>query len=202
MEITAAFLFAFAFSFLGSIPPGTLNLTALHLGLEKKLNVAWRFAIAAALVEYPYAWIAVKFSRLILHSTSITNNLHLITAVVMITLGLINIIAARRPTDFSKRYSHSGFRKGIVLGILNPLAIPYWVAITAYLESHNWITIDNSITLHGYLLGVSLGAGSLLILLAYLTKHISKSIQHKNIKMVPGIILIILGLYALFELMM
>ena len=68
MEMLQNFLFAFLFSFLGSIPPGTLNLTVLQLGIERKINIALRFAIAAALIEYPYAWLAVAFEGFITSS--------------------------------------------------------------------------------------------------------------------------------------
>jgi threonine/homoserine/homoserine lactone efflux protein len=62
------FLWGFFFSFIGSIPPGTINLTCVQLGLEKKIKIAWRFAIAASVMEYPYAWIAVEFAEWITSS--------------------------------------------------------------------------------------------------------------------------------------
>lgn len=192
------FLLAFIFSFIGSIPPGTLNLTILQVGLEKKMAVAWRFALAAAIVEYPYAWIAVTFEKFILSSSTVLTNLQLITGVVMLTLGIINIIAAKSPSTFSIRFSKSGFRRGIFLSILNPLAIPYWIVITAYLESHNWIALQTPLRLHAYLLGVALGSGALLIALSYLANRMSGSFQQNTkMKLIPGAVLVVLGLYAL-----
>ena len=59
--ILQVFLAGLIFSFLGSIPPGTMNLAILQLGLEHKIKIALRFSIAVAIIEYPYAWIAVVF---------------------------------------------------------------------------------------------------------------------------------------------
>ena len=77
MEMLQAFLMAFVFSFLGSIPPGTLNLTMVRLGLEHKMTIAWRFALAAALIEYPYAWLALLFEDWITSSPAVIQNFKL-----------------------------------------------------------------------------------------------------------------------------
>src|SRR5688572_29425867 len=142
MDVRQNFLLAFVFSFLGSIPTGTLNLTVLQLGLEKKINIAWRFAIAAALIEYPYAWLAVAFKNLITSSPVILSNFKLISAVVMVVLGVFNLWSAHKPTVFMKKFQESGFRRGLLLSILNPLTMPFWIAITAYLSVQGWIVLS------------------------------------------------------------
>lgn len=197
MEVFLPFSLAFLFSFIGSIPPGTLNLTILQLGIEKKINIAWRFAAAAALVEYPYAWLAVKFERLILSTPIILENLKLLTAVVMILMGILNLMASTRSFSLLQRFQESGFRRGIILSILNPMAMPFWIGITAYLEGQQWINLSTSLELHSYLLGVTLGALFLLMLLTYMAKRfISRFQSNSNVKKIPGYVLLALGTYA------
>lgn len=197
MALLQNFLFAFVFSFLGSIPPGTLNLTVLQLGLEKKIDIAWRFAIAAAIIEYPYAWLAVTFENYITSSPVILDNFKLISAVVMITLGGLNIWAAYKPTVLTEKFQESGFRRGVLLSILNPLALPFWIAITAYLNVQGWVLLPDNTHLHVYLLGISLGAFALLVLLAYMAKHMVSMLKAgSSIKLVPGLVLLALGIYA------
>ncbi len=198
MSLISIFCVAFVFSFLGSIPPGTLNLTILQLGLEEKINIAWRFSLAAALVEYPYAWLAVKLSSLIQSSPIITEYFELIGAVVMITLGVLNLLASGKPTSVASKFHQSGFRRGILLSILNPLALPFWVGVTAYLQSQEWIDLSTTLGLHAYLLGVSLGALTILVLLAFLAKRVAVNFKSsKWLKRIPGITLLVLGVYAL-----
>lgn len=200
MEVIFAFGLAFFFSFTGSIPPGTINLTILQLSLEDKISVAWRLALAAALVEYPYAWIAVSFEKLITSSPVIVENLHLITAIVMTILGIMNIRAAEKPTQFTQKFHASGFRRGLMLGILNPLAIPYWIGVTAYVRSQGWVSLTDMLSLQAYLVGVSMGALTILVVLIYLGKRIAIGFQHnKLIKKIPGFILLGLGMYALIK---
>lgn len=202
MEVLQAFIIAFIFSFAGSIPPGTLNLTVFQFGIEKKTSLVWRFALAAMLIEYIYALIAVKFASLIVSSRGIVDNLHVITGVVMIVLGVINLMSANKPGRFSNRFSNSGFRRGLLLSILNPLAIPFWIAMTAYFKTHDWIDLATPPELYSYLLGVSFGGGTFLISLAYLTKNMSHYFQTNNwVKKIPGILLILLGVYAFLQLL-
>jgi threonine/homoserine/homoserine lactone efflux protein len=200
MSVIITFSLAYFFSFIGSIPPGTINLLIVQLGLDKKFAVAWRFAIAAALIEYPYAWLAIKFKSLILSSPTVLDNLLLITAIVMIVLGLVNVIPTSKASSISQRFESSGFRRGLLLAILNPLAIPYWFGVTAYLEAQGWIDLSSTAGLHSYLTGVSLGSLSILVVLTYLAaKAVNLFKRNDQLKKIPGYILLVLGVYALIR---
>jgi threonine/homoserine/homoserine lactone efflux protein len=200
MELFFTFLIAFFFSFIGSIPPGTMNLSIIQLGLEQKINVAWRFAIGSTLFEYPYAWMAVKFESLITSSPMITENFQLITGVVMLTLGILNLLSSRRPSKIYQRFSDSGFRRGLILGILNPLALPYWIAMTAYVKNQGWIDLSSELEIQSYLMGVVAGGITVLLVFAYLAKNVVKYFQQNTIlKRIPGYTLLLLGVYALMQ---
>lgn len=185
-------------SFLGSIPPGTLNILVLQLGLENKLKAALRFALAVALIEYPYAWIAVEFEAWITSSPGIQHNFKLLAAIVMITLGLLGIWTAQKPTSATVKMQESGFVRGLILSILNPQAIPWWIGVTAYLKSEGWIVLDSPLRIHSYVFGTSVGVLILLFLLATGADRVSHLIKHnKLLAMAPGILLLLLGLYTL-----
>jgi threonine/homoserine/homoserine lactone efflux protein len=188
------------FSFLGSIPPGTLNLMVLQLGLEKKTRVALRFALAVAIIEYPYTWIAVQFQYWITSSPMVIDNFQLITAIVMSLMGIFMVWSTRRPSVFSVRFSESGFRRGLVLSILNPMAIPFWIGITAYLKVQGWIDLSSTLLLHTYVLGTSVGVLILLVLFAFLAKRLAGYLENNRyVKLIPGYTLLALGLYAFIK---
>jgi threonine/homoserine/homoserine lactone efflux protein len=194
------FLVGFFFSFIGSIPPGTINLTIVQLGLEKKLAIALRFAIAASVMEYPYAWIAVEFAEMITTSPVLVENMQLITAIVMTVLGVLTLWSSSRPTKLASAIGESGYMRGVILSILNPLAIPFWVGTTAYLDSLNWIDLSTPIRLHSYLVGLCIGTFIILMMMAYLAKKVMSQFQHSSwVAKVPGVTLILLGIYAFLE---
>jgi len=198
MTYLIAFVIGLVFSFVGSIPPGTLNLCVLQLGLENKVATALRFALAVSIIEYPYAWVAVVFEDWLTSSPAITRNFQLITAVVMLVLGIFTVLSAQKPTAFAERFNASGFRRGILLSVLNPMAIPFWVGVTAYLKAQGWITLSTMGHVHSYVAGTSVGAMLLLTLFALLARRLSGYItQSKWVKLAPGITLLALGIYAL-----
>ena len=193
--ILQVFIVGFVFSFLGSIPPGTLNLMVLQLGLERKVKTALRFALAVSIVEYPYAWIAVAFEQVITSSPTIMKNFELWGAIIMTTIGVVSLWTVRKPSTISVKLQDSGFRRGLILSILNPQAIPFWIALTAYLKFQGWIDISTGWRLHSYILGTSIGAMALLTLLALLAKRVASSFRdNRIIRMIPGLVLLSLGL--------
>lgn len=198
--ILQVFIVGFVFSFLGSIPPGTLNLMVLQLGLERKIKTALRFALAVSIVEYPYAWIAVEFEQVITSSPAIMKNFELWGAIIMTTIGVVSLWTVRKPSTLSVKLQDSGFRRGIILSILNPQAIPFWIALTAYLKFQGWIDISTGWRLHSYILGTSVGAMALLTLLALLAKRVASSFKDNRIvRMIPGLVLLSLGILAFIK---
>lgn len=192
------FFLGFFFSFIGSIPPGTLNVTILQLALQQKIAVATRFAIAVAIIEYPYAWIGVQFEYWLTSSPLVVENFQLIAAVVMTALAIFNLWPSKEsPSGFAKKFNDSGFRRGIALSILNPMAIPYWMGFTAYLKAQGWISLHTTGLLHSYVFGTSVGALALLILLIKFAQRLAPFVNgSKWVKIVPGLVLLVLGLYA------
>jgi threonine/homoserine/homoserine lactone efflux protein len=195
--ILQVFLVGLVFSFLGSIPPGTLNLLVLQLGLERKVKTALRFALAVSIVEYPYAWIAVEFEELITSSPAVLANFQLWGAIIMTAIGVFSLWSVRKPTAITVKLQDSGFRRGVILSLLNPQAIPFWIALTAYLKFQGWIDLSTTWRVHSYILGTSVGAMLLLTLLAVLARRVATSFtDNRLLRMIPGLVLLTLGLIA------
>jgi threonine/homoserine/homoserine lactone efflux protein len=197
MSYLYVFFLGFIFSFIGSIPPGTLNVSILQMALQGKKQIATRFAIAVAIIEYPYAWIGVQFQYWLTSSPMVVENFQLIAAIVMTSLGIFNLLPAKQPTGFAKKFSESGFRRGLALSILNPMAIPYWMGFTAYMKAQGWINLSTTGLLHSYVFGTSVGALALLILVISFARRLAPHVNgSKWVKIIPGLVLLALGLYA------
>ena len=197
-------VFGFFFSFIGSIPPGSLNLSVIQLSLQRHFGAAIRFGLAAAGVEFVYAAIAIKLQLYITSNPTIQSNFQLISAAVLVILGVVNLATIKRKPGKKgavRTMEFSGFRKGIMLSIANPLAMPFWIVVTSYLQSNSWINLED-VSIWSYVLGISLGTLSLLIVLAFTAFKSSKWINQENkyIKIIPGVVLLFLGLYSLVKL--
>ena len=165
------------------------------MGLEHRIKAALRFALAVSIVEYPYAWIAVEFEQIITSSPAVMENFQLWGAVIMTTIGVFSLWSVRKPSTLTVKLQQSGFRRGLILSLLNPQAIPFWIALTAYLKYQGWIDISTGWRLHSYILGTSVGAMALLTLLALLAHKVAASFRdNRLIRMIPGIVLLFLGI--------
>ena len=198
--ILQVFFIGMIFSFVGSIPPGTLNILVLQLGLENRIKAALRFSLAVALVEYPFAGIAVFFEDWLTSSPAIAQNFRLTGALVMTAIGAFHLWSARKPSKFSVKFQQSGFVRGLILSLLNPQVIPFWVAVTAYLKVQGWINLDEKWLIHSYIFGAALGVFTVLTIIAVMAQKISGVFQHSRlIRMIPGLVLLSLGTFGLIH---
>jgi threonine/homoserine/homoserine lactone efflux protein len=201
--LTQSFLFAFLISFLGSIPPGAVNLSVLKMSVEKRISAAFRFTLAAVLIEVPYAWVGIKFQDFLTRSPILLDNFKLIAAGVLILMGLASIIHIKRnrPTEGRwKKIRESGFRKGALIALFNPMYIPFWMGITAYLVHQEWVRLDSNYLVISYLAGLATGSFFLLAILILLGKYLAPHFrQREGFQYLPGAVFLLLGLYALLE---
>jgi len=194
------FLVGLLFSFLGSIPPGTINLSVIQLGLQNQLRGALSFALAATAVEFVYASLAVEFQIFITSNTSITENFQIISALAMMALGIINLSKKRLHEPPQLGQGHRNFKKGLLISVANPLAVPFWVAVTAYLQNHQFIVLTSPYLFWGYLLGISLGTLVLLLLVTQLAQKFRNLFQNNLlVNKLPGLIFVGMGLYTFWS---
>ncbi|MEQ9307685.1 MAG: LysE family transporter, partial [Marinoscillum sp.] len=196
-------IIAFIVSFLGSIPPGTINISSMQLSVQGLKRPAFFFALAASLTEFVYAGITVRFQIFLSERPAFTDNFQMITAVAMIVLGIANLLAKNNTKSLIDKAQHikgrNGFKRGVVLGLLNPLTIPFWLAVTAYLQNHQWINLQQE-NFWFYLVGISSGTFTLLLTVNQLGQKFTSIANNQFlVHKLPGWIFIALGVYNFAE---
>jgi len=201
--IIQTLIIAFVISYFGSIPPGTVNVSVMQLSILKKHRAAIFFSLAACLVEFIYAGITVQFHIYLNSHPEITFYFQIVTAVALIGLGISNLFSRSTSSSVkvdTKLTGRHGFVRGLILGFLNPMTIPFWLAITTYLENDEVVEVTG-IGYWMYLIGLSAGTFCLLLTVDALGKRFSKIADNKLIvHKIPGLILLILGGYYLLKL--
>lgn len=196
------FCLAFIISYLGSIPPGTINITAMQMAIGKQTRSGIFFALAASLTELVYAGITVRFQIYLQSRPFLTENFLIISALAMIGLGLINLSSSTKSENVAppiRLRGRSGFKKGVMLGLLNPLTIPFWLAVTAYFQHKNWVNLDAA-NFWFYVIGISLGTFALLLSVLSLGKQFTRIADNVFwVHKVPGLIFMAMGLYNLID---
>lgn len=194
----STFLVGVFFSYLGSIPPGMINISVLQLSMQNKKAAALSFTIACVVVEFFYAAIAVRFQMFLTDNTSITDYFQLITAVVLISLGIVNLIKKEKTLVPKKGEKRNSFRKGALISLANPLAIPFWLAVTIYLQSMDWVYLEGA-SFWWYIAGISSGTFLLLLTIILLASKYSLILNnHFIVNKIPGLIFIGMGLWSIY----
>ncbi|MEP0985933.1 LysE family transporter [Ekhidna sp.] len=203
--ILQTLLVSFVVSYIGSIPPGTINVSVMQLAILNKRRAAVFFALAASLVEFLYAGVTVQFHIFLNNNEVIADYFRIITSIALIGLGFSNIFSKSTSSSVkvaTKETGRHGFLRGLILGFLNPMTIPFWLAITTYLENDQWVDVEG----YGfwlYLIGLSTGTFCLLLTVNASGKRFTKVADNPFlVHKVPGFILLGLGVYFLLKLVM
>ncbi len=89
---TQVFIIAFVVSYLGSIPPGTINITSMQLSVQNHRRAAFFFALAASIAEFAYAGVTVRLQLFLSEKPFFTEYCQIITALAMLALGVANLL--------------------------------------------------------------------------------------------------------------
>lgn len=196
--IIQVFLISYGISLLGTIPPATINITVMQLALKKRAKSALSLSLGAAILDTVYAGLAVRIQRFLSEQIEITNYFYLIAALVLIVLGVFSIKSKPSNVEVEiKDDQKVGFVKGVVLGALNPLAMPFWLGVTTYLQLQGLIELDG-LNYWSYILGVFLGELTLLVIVVKVgSRFKTVSTNRMIVNVIPGIALALLGLVNL-----
>lgn len=196
---------AFLVSYIGSIPPGSINISVMQLAMQKRRRAAIFFAFAASSIEFIYAGFTVQFHIFLASSEQIADYFRIITSVALIGLGIWNLFLHTTSESIQLKRETTGrhgFARGVMLGILNPMTIPFWLAITTYLENDGLISVEG-LGFWMYLIGLSTGTLCLLLTVSALGRRFTKVADNQFlVHKVPGILLLALGLYFLAKLIL
>ena len=86
----------FVMAFLSLIPPGMLNMTAVRSAMEKGFKPASWFALGAAVVVIPQAFVALAFAQYFARHPEIVERLNYAGIAVLFTLSVLFFVQARR----------------------------------------------------------------------------------------------------------
>ncbi|MEM6358719.1 MAG: LysE family transporter [Bacteroidota bacterium] len=196
-----AFTIATVVSAVGTLPPATINVSVLQLAIRKKQKMALQLATGAALIDLIYTALSLEIGELLETQEWLTAYFQLISAIVLAVLGVASILAAFHQTVKKEQFKfvESGFIRGVLLGVFNPLVMPFWLAITTYLKSNQILELGGFLAI-SFLIGTFIGELGVLIMIVKLGKQFTKFSENKwVVGIVPGILFIVLGIISVVQ---
>lgn len=191
------FFVAVAVNFIGYIPLGNINLTAMQISINKGLKQVVIFATSFALVEGIFTYILMRFAEWFATKKDFMGWLEWIMVGIFLLMGILSYRQSkkdRKPMqDVKKRDS---IRTGIILGVFNPMIIPFWTIGGTYLIAHHWI-VTEGLGLEIFAVGASVGSFSCLYLFGRFAQYIQNKFSFSNNVINKGIAVMFFALAIL-----
>ncbi len=193
----------FVMAFLSLIPPGMLNMTAVRTALEKGGRSGMWFALGAAVVVIPQAFVALVFAKFFAEHPEVVERLNYAGVVVLFLLSVVFFIQARKKFkgEGSKKRGKS-FVVGLLMSSMNMLAIPFYLVLSSVLENRG-LLITEQPYINLFVTGVFFGAFSLFMVYVRFAAIIHSRAQFiaRNINYILSILFLVLGILTLLKIL-
>lgn len=157
-QIEKIFLAGFLISFLGSLPPGMMNIIAVQITGEKGKDAALRYASGAMLAEAVIVVIVLAATNWMLKRRKLFVILDWITVVLLGLFAGGCFWAAGSMLDITRfipAIRLPAFLTGAVISLLNPMHIPFWLGWSSYLAHKGNLSGEKK--KYHYLAGIATG---------------------------------------------
>lgn len=161
------FFWAISISFLGSLPIGTLNLSVANYAFRHDLAGAVGFSLAAIAIEMTLVRLALMAVRRLERLTHLYRLFSLLACGILLIFAFTSLLAAWQMQTFQASLPFSTLDpvlSGILLSLLNPLHLPFWMGWTAILRSKKLLD-DQARSYNTFI--TAIGAGTSLAFCVY-----------------------------------
>lgn len=179
---------------LGYIPPGNINLTVVQITITRGIRQALYFIGAFSAVEILFTFGVMRFVQWLSSEINLESAIDIVMVFMFGVLGVLTWRSRKEmpKADYSKKDS---IRYGMLLGVVNPMQIPYWLFVGTYLISHEWIDIGY-LSLSVFSIGSGLGAALALYGFARFAQYIQEKFALSSYIVNKGIALLFFALSA------
>lgn len=166
---------------------GTLNVTAMQIGIQESIENALLFALGSLTVEMIYVRISLVGIDWVSRQVKLMRAMQWITLAIIISLAVGSIMAALHPSDAAKNMVLQNKLHRTLLGMfmcaINPVQIPFWFGWSAVLFSKK-ILQPMAAQYNSYIVGIGIGTlmGNCVFIFGgrFLVKHIQNSQVYLN----------------------
>jgi len=195
-------LFGFIASILGFAAPTMISMTAVRITMEQNRREGFMFSVGAATVVSIQVLVALYFADYLMSHPEVINLIKKTAVFILVGLAIFFWFEARKKFKArGKRKKGNSFGVGFGMSILNQLAIPFYLAMSAVAKSNGWVdsSIEKSVM---FMFGAAIGAFFLFSLYVVFANYISEKNQFvaTNINMILSVFFLVLALITAVQL--
>jgi threonine/homoserine/homoserine lactone efflux protein len=129
-KLFSVFFWGMLISFLGCLPLGTLNITAMQIGLQESIKDALLFSLGCLLVEMLYVRLSLIGIEWIRKQVRLMRIMEWLTLIIIAALAAGSFIAASKTGSSQKNEILNNnmhrFLLGMLMSAISPTQIPFW----------------------------------------------------------------------------
>ncbi|MGY0391555.1 LysE family transporter [Bizionia sp. KMM 8389] len=202
MNIALVFILGFIATFLATLPPGLINITAAKISLKEGNTRGVMFSLGACFIIIFQALLATIFARYLSNHPGVIDVLRIVALVIFAILSIYFLFIAKgnekKKKDVDSRSKTKRFFHGMFLSTINFFPIPFQAYVAITIASFGILKFSN-FGIASFVAGSTLGAFGAL----YLYMHFFDKIKDRKIasqKSMNYLIGIITGLVAIITL--
>lgn len=169
LSVFLIFTLTFGISFLGSVHPGPVNLSVVQATLRRGYHAGLWLAAGGCVPEIGYGLLAVQGVRLFERLPGLFEALRIAVVPVLLGLGGWTILRSyragaptARPEADAGPSGRYPFGRGLMLSLLNPQLLAFWVVILVWYHGHPLLRVSSAAQQAAFVAGTSLGAFGIL----------------------------------------
>ncbi len=129
-KLIQVFFWGMLISFLGCLPLGTLNITAMQIGLQESTKDALLFSLGCLLVEMVYVRLSLIGIEWIRKQVKLMRIMEWLTLAIIVALAAGSFMAALKGGSSQKNEVLNNnmhrFLLGLFMSAISPVQIPFW----------------------------------------------------------------------------
>ncbi len=140
------FILGFLVSYIGSISPSMLNLSAVKISIENTKKEAYYFSWGISFVVIFQTFIALYFLKILINNSVILAILQKGATIIFAALSFYFFKEARKKqSNISvKKTSENKFFSGVFLSVINLFSIPFYVGVSLFFTKYEWMNFTLS----------------------------------------------------------
>lgn len=200
------FFIGMGISFLGTLPLGTLNISAMQLSIQENTRNAVKFALGVALVELIYVRLSLTGMSWVMAHQTLFKTLEWATVLLFIILSISSFRTASKESGNQKNILLNNklgrFWLGATMSAMNPVQIPFWFIWSTYLIS-NHLLQPTELAYNLYLTGIGIGTITSLAVFIFAGKWIVNKLNasYRKINILVGAVFLISAGIQLYRLL-
>jgi len=146
-------------SFLGTLPMGTLNISAMQISITDGIKPALLFTSGAIVVEVVYVRLTLVAMGWFRQHKKLLKGMEWLTLVIILALAVSSFYTAMHPSVRSNPILSNSVHRfwlGAGLSAVNPLQIPFWFGWSTVLSERNLLKREDNLYVP-YIAGIGFG---------------------------------------------